>query len=105
MSIEIIGMVGDGTQVDAGYLARFAQAHAAERAAIAKLTGTRAAIKVVERAVALVGNNGLTRKYPLDRHYRDVLCARVHTPQDDSVVAAAGRSALAAAGLADLMST
>ena len=41
----------------------------------------------MEQAVALVGNNGLTRRYPLERHYRDVLCARVHTPQDDSIVA------------------
>jgi alkylation response protein AidB-like acyl-CoA dehydrogenase len=70
---------------------------AASHAGIAKLTGTRAAIAAVEQAVALVGNNGLTRKYPLERHYRDVLCARVHTPQDDSIVAAAGQSALAAA--------
>jgi hypothetical protein len=54
---------------------------------------------------ALVGNNVLTRKYPLERHYRDVLCARAHTPQDDSVVAAAGQAAFAAAGLACLMST
>ncbi len=58
-----------------------------------------------EQAVALVGNNGLTRKYPLERHYRDVLCARVHTPQDDSVVAAAGQAAFAEAGLVCLMST
>jgi alkylation response protein AidB-like acyl-CoA dehydrogenase len=61
----------------------------------AKLIATRAAIGSVEQAVALVGNNALTRKNPLERHYRDVLCARVHTPQDDSVLAAAGRSALA----------
>jgi len=72
---------------------------------MAKLVGTRAAIEAVERAVALVGNNGLTGKYPLERHYRDVLCARVHTPQDDSVVAGAGQSALAAAGSSRLMST
>jgi alkylation response protein AidB-like acyl-CoA dehydrogenase len=65
--------------------------------AIAKLIATRAAIGAVEQAVALVGNNALTRKNPLERHYRDVLCARVHTPQDDSVLTAAGRSALAAA--------
>lgn len=69
---------------------------AAGRAGIAKLAGTRAAIKAVEQAVALVGKNGLTRKYPLERHYRDVLCARVHTPQDDSVLAATGQAALAA---------
>ena len=71
---------------------------AASHAGMAKLVGTRAAIEAVERAVALVGNNGLTRKYPLERHYRDVLGARVHTPQDDFVVAGAGQSALAAAG-------
>ena len=46
---------------------------------MAKLIGTRAAIAAVEQAVALVGNDGLTRKYPLERHYRDVLCSRVHT--------------------------
>ena len=69
---------------------------ATARAGIAKLAGTRAAITAVEQAVALVGNNGLTRKYPLERHYRDVLCARVHTPQDDSILAAAGKAALAA---------
>ena len=64
--------------------------------AIAKLIATRAAIGAVEQAVALVGNTALTRKNPLERHYRDVLCARVHTPQDDSILTAAGRSALAA---------
>jgi alkylation response protein AidB-like acyl-CoA dehydrogenase len=48
----------------------------------------------VERAVALVGNNALTRANPLQRHLRDVLCARVHTPQDDSIVAALGQAAL-----------
>jgi alkylation response protein AidB-like acyl-CoA dehydrogenase len=63
--------------------------------AIAKLVATRAAISAVEQAVALVGNNGLTRQNPLERHYRDVLCARVHTPQDDSILSAAGRAALA----------
>lgn len=63
-------------------------------AGMAKLIGTGAAIGAAGQAVALVGNNGLTRKYPLERHYRDVLCARVHTPQDDSVVAAGGQSAL-----------
>ena len=59
-----------------------------------KLIATRAAINSVEQAVALTGNNGLTRKNPLERHYRDVLCARVHTPQEDSITVAAGRAAL-----------
>jgi alkylation response protein AidB-like acyl-CoA dehydrogenase len=75
------------SRVDAGDEA------AASRAPAAKLVATRAAIGAVEQAVALVGNNGLTRRNPLERHYRDVLCSRVHTPQDDSIVAAAGRAA------------
>jgi alkylation response protein AidB-like acyl-CoA dehydrogenase len=70
------------------------------RAGIGKLTATRAAIGAVEQAVALIGNNALTRANPLERHYRDVLCARVHTPQDDTITMAAGRAALAAAGFA-----
>jgi alkylation response protein AidB-like acyl-CoA dehydrogenase len=69
---------------------------AAQHAGAAKLTGTRAAIGAVEQAVALIGNNALTRTNPLERHYRDVLCARVHTPQDDSIIAAAGSAAFAA---------
>ena len=64
------------------------------RAPAVKLIATRAAIGSVEQAMALTGNNGLSRKNPLERHYRDVLCSRVHTPQDDSITLAAGRAAL-----------
>jgi alkylation response protein AidB-like acyl-CoA dehydrogenase len=74
------------------------EAAAAAHAGIAKLTATRAAIGSVEQAVALIGNNALTRRNPLERHLRDVLCARVHTPQDDSITTAAGRGAFAAIG-------
>ena len=42
----------------------------------------------------LTGNPGLARANPLERHYRDVLCARIHTPQDDSIRLTAGRLAL-----------
>ncbi|MFF7710912.1 acyl-CoA dehydrogenase family protein [Pseudomonas sp. NPDC007930] len=55
---------------------------------------TAQAIAAVELAVQAAGNHGLSRRNPLERHYRDVLCGRVHTPQDDSVFAAAGRAAL-----------
>jgi alkylation response protein AidB-like acyl-CoA dehydrogenase len=81
----------------AGLAARFDAGDplAAPHAGAAKLLGTRAAIGAVERAVALVGNNALTRRNPLERHYRDVLCARVHTPQDDAILTAAGKAALA----------
>ena len=83
----------------AGLAARFdaGDPQAAAHASAAKLIGTRAAIDAVERAVALIGNNALTRRNPLQRHLRDVLCARVHTPQDDSILAALGQSALSRA--------
>ncbi|AWB21437.1 acyl-CoA dehydrogenase [Methylobacterium currus] len=61
-----------------------------------KLTVTENAIQVVQGAVALVGNPGLSRNNPLERHLRDVLCARIHTPQGDAVRLAAGRAALGA---------
>ncbi|WP_454626017.1 acyl-CoA dehydrogenase family protein [Bradyrhizobium cenepequi] len=61
---------------------------------IVKLTVTNNAVAVVEDALALASNHGLSRHNPLERHFRDVLCGRVHTPQDDSTRIAAGRLAL-----------
>ncbi len=52
------------------------------------------AIAAVQSATELTGNHGLSRANPLQRHLRDVLCARVHTPQPDSAHTAAGRAAL-----------
>jgi alkylation response protein AidB-like acyl-CoA dehydrogenase len=59
-----------------------------------KLLVTQQSIQVVELALKLSGNPGLSRGNPLERHYRNVLCGRVHTPQDDVVLASAGRLAL-----------
>jgi alkylation response protein AidB-like acyl-CoA dehydrogenase len=61
---------------------------------IIKLTVTNNAIAIVEDALSLTSNHGLTRANPLERHYRDVLCGRVHTPQDDATRVSAGRIAL-----------
>ncbi len=61
---------------------------------IVKLTVTNNAAAVVEDALSLTSNHGLSRTNPLERHYRDVLCGRVHTPQDDSTRVSAGRFAL-----------
>jgi alkylation response protein AidB-like acyl-CoA dehydrogenase len=55
------------------------------------------AIRAVELALQLSGNHGLARQNPLERHYRDVLCSRIHTPQNDAILVAAGRAALEAA--------
>jgi alkylation response protein AidB-like acyl-CoA dehydrogenase len=69
-------------------------ARAAEEQGIAKVAVTRALIESVSIAIGLIGNAGLTHHHPLQRHYRDVLCCRIHTPQDDAALLAAGRAAL-----------
>ena len=61
---------------------------------IIKLTVTNNAAASVEQALSLTSNHGLSRGNPLERHYRDVLCGRVHTPQDDATRISAGRFAL-----------
>jgi alkylation response protein AidB-like acyl-CoA dehydrogenase len=63
-------------------------------ASLVKLTVTDNAIAAVGLAMELVGNPGLSRANPLERHHRDVLCSRVHTPQNDMILLAAGRQAL-----------
>jgi alkylation response protein AidB-like acyl-CoA dehydrogenase len=55
---------------------------------------TANAIRAVEIGLELTGNPGLSRKHPLERHYRDVLCSRIHSPQTDTILVASGRAAL-----------
>jgi alkylation response protein AidB-like acyl-CoA dehydrogenase len=62
--------------------------------ALLKSLVTNQAVQAVEIAQSLTSNHGLARRNPLERHWRDVLCGRIHTPQDDSVWVAAGRRAL-----------
>jgi len=40
----------------------------------------------LQKAVAVIGDPALTRAHPLERHFRDVLCARGHSPQGDSLL-------------------
>jgi alkylation response protein AidB-like acyl-CoA dehydrogenase len=68
----------------------------AGEASLIKHLVTENAITAVEKAIAASGNPGLSRHNPLQRHYRDVLCGRIHTPQADVVLTAAGRAAFAA---------
>jgi len=56
------------------------------------------AIAAVEQALEASSNPGLSRNNPLERHYRDVLCARIHSPQNDSVLVAFGRAGFAGRG-------
>lgn len=66
------------------------------QAGLVKHLVTENAISVVEKALKLTGNPGLTRHNDLERHHRDVLCGRVHTPQGDVVLTSAGKAAFAA---------
>ena len=68
----------------------------AAEANLVKHLVTENAIRAVEKAIAASGNPGLSRANPLQRHYRDVLCGRIHTPQADVVLTAAGKAAFAA---------
>lgn len=77
--------------VDAGHAA------SASDSGLLKFSVTGNAIRAVELALQLSGNHGLTRHNPLERHYRDVLCSRIHTPQNDAILVAAGRRSLDAA--------
>lgn len=61
---------------------------------ILKHTTTENAISAVERALKLAGNHAISRRNPIERHFRDVLCGRIHSPQEDTVLVGAGRRAL-----------
>ncbi|MEV0568810.1 acyl-CoA dehydrogenase family protein [Dactylosporangium sp. NPDC050588] len=59
-----------------------------------KVAIARSVIAATQAAVAALGNPGLSRHHPLERHLRDALCIRVHPPQDDAVLVASGRRIL-----------
>ncbi|MGJ7556051.1 acyl-CoA dehydrogenase family protein [Variovorax sp. RB3P1] len=85
-------LIDDATAaVDSG------RAQASADSGLLKYTVTGNAVRAVELALQLSGNHGLTRHNPLERHYRDVLCSRIHTPQNDAILVAAGKRVLGAA--------
>jgi alkylation response protein AidB-like acyl-CoA dehydrogenase len=97
---EVLGAIEARLQVNARLIDSVARDFDEGRAVspvdgnIIKLTVTNNAVAAVEDALSLSSNHGLSRANPLERHYRDVLCGRVHTPQDDATRIAAGRLAL-----------
>jgi alkylation response protein AidB-like acyl-CoA dehydrogenase len=60
---------------------------------IIKVLVSRNVIKSTELALSLTGNPGLSRHNPLERYYRDALCSRIHTPQEDLVLVETGKVA------------
>jgi alkylation response protein AidB-like acyl-CoA dehydrogenase len=79
---------GAAAQADAGAVPPPVEAN------IIKQVATANAIRAVEIGLELTGNPGISRKNPLERHYRDVLCSRIHSPQTDTILVAAGRAGL-----------
>jgi len=69
---------------------------ASTEANLIKYLVTGNAIRAVQIGLELTGNPGLSRNNPLERHYRDVLCSRIHSPQNDTVLVGAGRAGFGA---------
>lgn len=69
-------------------------AYTPEQALGARVLADRHAVRAVELAVRLLGNPGLARGNPLERHFRDIQCAPVHAPQEDISLLAIGTKAL-----------
>jgi alkylation response protein AidB-like acyl-CoA dehydrogenase len=97
---EAMGAIEERLAVNAALLDAAAQAadlgtpHPPLTLNLFKTTLAENAVRAVEQAVVLAGNHALSRQNPLERHLRDVLCARIHTPQVDTAHIAAGRAAL-----------
>ncbi len=68
----------------------------APQLSVIKVAIGRAVVAATQAAVAALGNPGLTRHHGLERHLRNALCVRVHPPQEDAALLAAGKRVLGA---------
>jgi alkylation response protein AidB-like acyl-CoA dehydrogenase len=91
---EIEALLFTNERVIAGVAEQIDAGRGGVQPGLVKLVVTTNAIKAVDLALALVGNPGLSRAHPLERYHRDVLCSRIHTPQDDTILLGAGRTVL-----------
>ncbi len=62
--------------------------------AAVKYLCTNAAVTVTELAVRAAGANGLDRRLPLERYFRDARAGLMHPPQDDLALELMGRQVL-----------
>jgi alkylation response protein AidB-like acyl-CoA dehydrogenase len=81
-------LYGLAARLDAG------DPQALARVGLGKLLVTRSIIAATQTALAAIGNPGLTRHNPLERHFRDIQCVRIHPPQEDIALLVAGRRTL-----------
>ncbi|MDX9663689.1 acyl-CoA dehydrogenase family protein [Pseudomonas sp. P5_152] len=91
---EVVGHIDTLLFANRTLLDAAAQGHSpACSAGQLKYLVTGNAIRAVELAIEAAGNPGLARRNALQRHYRDVLCSRIHTPQNDTILIGAGKAA------------
>jgi alkylation response protein AidB-like acyl-CoA dehydrogenase len=90
--ISVLLDTGERLLLDAA--TRFDAGRPAPDAAAARLIANRHAVAAVTLATRLLGNPGLSRDNPLERHFRDVQSALVHAPQEDVTLQAIGKDAL-----------
>lgn len=94
---EAVGHIDTLLFANRNLLHSAAQGHVpSQHAAQIKYLVTHNAQRAVEIALEASGNPGLSRSNPLQRHYRNVLCARVHTPQNDTVLQGVGKAVFSA---------
>ncbi|PBP55289.1 acyl-CoA dehydrogenase [Pseudomonas syringae] len=94
---ETVGQIDTLLFANRSLLQSAAHGHTpAQHAGQIKYLVTGNAIRAVELAIEASGNPGLSRSNPLQRHYRNVLCGRAHTPHNDAVLTGVGRAAFAA---------
>ncbi len=92
---EIDAQIAQAETILFGALLRGDEGHLPQLSVL-KVQMARSVIAAVQTAVAALGNPALSRHQPFERHLRDVLCVRVHPPQEDTALLAAGRRLLSA---------
>jgi alkylation response protein AidB-like acyl-CoA dehydrogenase len=90
--IEVLLSTAERLLLDAGE--RFDAGEPVPDALGARIVAARHAVEAVTIATRLLGNPGLSRDSPLERHFRDVQSALVHAPQEDLALIAIGTDAL-----------
>jgi alkylation response protein AidB-like acyl-CoA dehydrogenase len=92
---EIEAQVAQAEALLFGTLLRIEAGHdVTAQLSVVKVQVARSVVAAVQTAVAALGNPALSRKNPLERHFRDVQCVRIHPPQEDTALLAAGRRIL-----------
>ncbi len=92
--IETLLLANDMTLSAATAIAEAAERGSIETVEAVKHLVTANAVRAVQIGLELTGNPGLSRVNPLERHYRNVMCSRIHSPQSDTILRNTGRKAL-----------